>query len=50
MICKIIDGEPKQVAPEKVFNLKISSQETELGCRECDQLPEAIVMKEPRLR
>lgn len=50
MICKVIEGEPKQVEQERVFNLKMSTQETELNCHECGPPPEAIVTEEPRLR
>lgn len=45
-----MEGEPKQVEQERVFNLKMSTQETELGCRERGPPPKAIVTEEPRLR
>lgn len=39
-----------QVRQERVLNLKMSTQESELGCHERGPPPEAIVMEEPRLR
>lgn len=49
-ICKIIEGEPKQVDQDRVFNLKMSTRETEPGCRERGPPPQAIVPEVPKLR